>query len=148
MGRFETEAVIEAVGVIAGAVGGELHKAAATGAAFGDGPVKELLTEAETAGGFMDADGFDLTAPQTLARQAGDEGELQDANHCRVVFDHGEELIGVTVDGLKRREIDRIGRGTSGFARRPKRIIGEHINDGLQVGAGGAPNGDVVGHGL
>lgn len=106
--RGEAEGLVEAVGVLALLVGGELDEAAALFAAEDYRPIHHLATDTFATQIAADANGFDLAAPLALAGESGDEGELETARDFATSFGDGENLVWVGSDGSESLGIGRI----------------------------------------
>jgi hypothetical protein len=77
VGGDEAEALVEAVGVGAGLVAGQLDQRAAPAASLGDGPADDGAAEALVAEPGRDPDRLDLGPQRAPAGQPGNERELQ-----------------------------------------------------------------------
>src|SRR3546814_5157948 len=77
----EAEPFVEAPRVGPRLVGGQLYQAAATLPAAGDGPGEHRAPDAAAAIRSGNPHALDLASPLTQARQPGNEGELEIADH-------------------------------------------------------------------
>ena len=93
-------------------VGGQLDQAAAGRARQIDRDAEQRLADALAAVASVDPDAFDLGPGGTLARESGNEGQLQAADDpvapARVGLDRDQDLIAMLArDGVEGRGIGR-----------------------------------------
>jgi hypothetical protein len=135
--------VVEPVGIGASLVGRELHQIAATRLSFCDRPLEHLLPQARITPVRSNAHRFYLSPPRTHSRNARNECELQPADHFAVIRNDYEALIGVGVYGFECGDVSCIERRAHVFALTAERIIGEHRDDGRDIGQTRRPENDV-----
>src|SRR5689334_15139412 len=136
MAGLEAEPLVEAVGVAAALVREQLDEAAAAPVAFRDRPFEHRSPDAATAPGAGDPHGFDLPAPGAAAGDAGDESDLHATDHHAVLLRHYQPLVGVAFDRREGLEIPLIERQAGVIPRLAELVVGNHCDDGRQVGGG------------
>ena len=148
MGVLEAEPLVEAVGVVALDVGGELDEATALPSRPLDGPAEESGAQAGPSGRVGDADRLDLRARHAPAGQPGDEGQLQGADDGLVrSLQAGQELMGVRGDRGERR---LVGGQVPGGVTTPRGddVGGEECDQDREVCALGPADPELPGPGL
>ena len=85
---------------------------------------------------------LDLRPPGALAGQAGDEGELERAHDPAVRLRHDQMLVRLRHHRMEGVEIALVQRHGKVLALRAQRIVGQHDDDGRQVGGGGFAEGE------
>ena len=102
----ETEPLIEAMRIGPGLVRGELDEAATAAATLGDGPLEHGSAKSRSAMTCRDTHSLDLSAPGTIPREPGNEGQLQGTHDLVIILRHRQELVGI---GFDRREGSAVG---------------------------------------
>jgi hypothetical protein len=136
VGGDEPETLVEAVSVRAALVGGQLDKLAAASASLVDGPGQHRLSEPHASARAVDSDAFDLRPPHPETGQPGDERQLECPDDGALDLGHDLKLVRVGVDrgeGVPVRGGQRIGVLLAG---RPKRVVGQHPDNGRDILAG------------
>ncbi len=126
---------IEAVGVGPALVGGQLDQGCSARLGPGDRLVHHRLARAAAAQRRIDAHGSDLRPPGAAARQAGDEAELEAADHPPVQLGHHHLLVRVGGDRGEGGLVRRIDRGLAILAQR---VVRQQPQDRRQVSAASA----------
>jgi len=136
--RDEPEFIVEPVRVGACLVRGELHQCAPPFPALPDCPFQHALSRPCAAVIFINPDGLYLTAPCTFAGNAGNECDLQRADHVFAIACDSKELIAICPYRLEHSQVFP-GQWQPGlFAQVPRFIIREKRNYGWQIPDDGA----------
>ena len=142
MAASKSQPFVEALRIDAGVMGEQLDQLAAFAACFRHRPLHQLFADAAAAEMGSDADILDQAARGALRAQSGQDAELQAADHHPALLRDNELDIFIAIDSLERREIRRRQRILDPLARAAERVVGQHGNDGADVVAAGAANGD------
>ncbi len=137
MRGLEAEAFVEAVGVGAGLVGGELHQRTPRRPRVVDRVPHQRLAQLPAALAAIDAYRLDLRAHRAHPRHARDDGDLQAADD-RASLLRDDEIVAALA--LHRAETLHIGlrqRVRVALAATPEVVVGEQPHDARQVGLGG-----------
>lgn len=105
MALLEAEAFVEAVGVEALLVGGQLRHAAAARPALVERPLDHLAAKTLAALAGNDVHRLDEAAPHAEAIEPGDEGELDGADRRAVELGDDQTLVGIGGDGVEGDEV-------------------------------------------
>ena len=142
MAPFESEPMIEAVGIRPGFVRGQLDQATALRLGKIDRVAKQHLANALTACPLIDPYRLNLCSRHTETREARDDRQLQAADHSTVLFGDENLVAGLSLDrgegrsiGLRQWLFETLSSGTQGIGR-------EQPNDRRQVSFGGRSNFD------
>jgi hypothetical protein len=104
----EAEALVEAVGVSAAFVGGELDEHAPPVSRHHDRPLDHPRADAAVAGSLVHPDGLDLRPPRPAPRQAGDEAQLHRADDpAAAVYGDDEQVPRIGRDRVERGPVGR-----------------------------------------
>ena len=99
---LESEPGVEAMRAGALPVARQLHEAAVALARDLDRAFHQPLADAAPAQRAVDAHGLDVRAPGAAAAEAGDERQLQHADHAPVEFRDQQQLVRVAIDRVER----------------------------------------------
>ncbi|CAH1655099.1 hypothetical protein CHELA1G11_13443 [Hyphomicrobiales bacterium] len=129
MARDEAEALIETAGIGADGVAGELHEAAALGAAGANRISDELAAETLVAVAFGNPHTLDLATRRPPVAQAGNEGQLAAADDLPFVLHDDEPVVGILGDSREGREIAGGNDGVrQDLARLAELIVRQHLD--------------------
>ena len=101
MAAGEAQPLVEAVGVLAGEVGGQLNQAAAAIGGKADGMADKGFAQALAAGGAGDAHALDQRAPAALVAEIGNHRDLKTADDAGIIRGDQQARIRVRLNGLK-----------------------------------------------
>lgn len=132
MGGLVAKAGIEAMGIAARLVGGQLHEFRLSRSAVFVRPGKHRRPQADAPSPGRDADALDLQPCCGAPGQSRDEGQLHRADELAVLAAHrDEELVRVGIDRsecvLVHGEVGRLPSGT-------ERIVAQQRHDGSEIG--------------
>ena len=110
VGGREAEPLVEAVGIGAGGVGGQLHQLAVLAPGFVDRPLDEPGAQAAAALVGVDAYAFDDRAGRAAPGQPGDDRELEGADDTALAYGDDQVLVRVAAEPLEGGEVRGRGR--------------------------------------
>ena len=140
MARDEAEVLVEAVRVAPARVGGELDEPGAPLLRGAQRPAEQGLADPLAAQGRQGAHALDLRAGRAAAGQARDDAQLQRADHLPAELGDGLHLAAV---GGHPRERRRVGREVATLTTGAEGVVGEQVDDGLEVLDPSRPHGDL-----
>src|SRR4051812_978165 len=140
--RCKAEALVEALRVDAARMCQKFDKTAAARLRFRHRPLHQLLADAAAAAVGGDADILEQASDAALRADAGQDRELQAADHPALALgDHELEIL-IALDPLERHVIDRRQRLLHPLAGAPEVIVSEHGDDRGDVLAARGADGD------
>src|SRR5215211_9454575 len=142
MAARKSEPLVKALRIDAAVMSQQFDQLAAACAGVSERPLHQLLADAAAAAIGGNADVLDQAARGALRAYSGQDAKLQAADDRPTLLRNHELQIRIARDPLERLDIARRQRRFEPLARGPEGVVGQHANDGADVIAAGATDGD------